>query len=180
MKKLTKATLAGALGVVLLAGGTTFALWNDSATVNGGTVNSGTLALTPSETGTWNDLSSGTPQEITDISAFLIVPGDEIQFTSSYTVRASGDNLTATIDVSDPVDAAGDAELVAATTVTQRFTDESGTPVADRVITSANNGDVITVTVNIVFDSTTEGTLAQGQTLNLADLTVTLAQTTTP
>ncbi|NJC24391.1 alternate signal-mediated exported protein [Arthrobacter pigmenti] len=180
MKKLTGATIAGAAGIVLLAGGTTFALWSDSETVDAGTVQSGTLAITPSGTGTWNDISTGTPEDITDISTFLIVPGDTIEYTNSYTVGASGDNLTADLALSTPVDATGDAELVAATTVTQSFTDELGAPVVGGAITSANDGDVITATVTIEFDAATTGTTAQGQALDLSDLTVSLTQTTTP
>lgn len=175
MKKLTKATIAGALGVVLLAGGTTFALWSDSATVNGGSVTSGTLALTPSGTPAWTDLSDDST--IDDITSFLIVPGDTIEYTASFVVDASGDNLSATLDVSDPVDATGDAELLAATTVTQSFTDAGGAPVVDGAITSENDGDVINVTVRIEFDEATSGTTAQDETLDLNDLTVTLTQT---
>ena len=174
MKKLTKATIAGALGVVLLAGGTTFALWSDSATVNGGSVKSGTLALTPNGTPAWTDLSDGSP---IDIASFLIVPGDTIEYTASFVVDASGTNLTATLDVSDPVAATGDADLLANTTVTQSFTDATGATVVDGAITSANDGDEINVTVTIAFDEATSGTTAQGETLNLNDLTVTLTQT---
>lgn len=175
MKKVTKATIAGALGVVLLTGGTTFALWSDSANVNGGTVNSGTLALTPSGTPEWNDISTTTPVPIT-IADFLIVPGDTIEYTAAFTVDASGDNLSATLDVSDPVAATGDAALLAATTVTQTFTDVGGEPVTDGAITSADDGEVINVTVTIVFDESTPGTTAQAESINLSDMTITLQQ----
>jgi len=177
MKKITKATIAGAAGILLLAGGTTFALWSDSATVNGGSVTSGTLALEATGTPAWNDTSTATPVPIADIAAFRIVPGDTVEYTSSFTVSATGDNLTADLDVSDPVAATGDAALIAATTVTQSFTDENGDPVADGQITSDNDGDVINVTVTIAFSSATTGTTAQNETLDLSDLTVTLQQT---
>ncbi|WP_194420316.1 alternate-type signal peptide domain-containing protein [Microbacterium abyssi] len=177
MKNLTKATIAGALGVVMLAGGTTFALWSDSAGLGSSAVNSGTLALTETGTGAWTDLSDDSA--ITDISAFRIVPGDTIEYTAEFTVAASGKNLTATLDVSDPVAATGDAELLANTTVTQTFTDAAGEPVVDGDITSANNGDVIDVTVTVAFAEATGGTTAQGQALDLSALTVTLTQTTT-
>ncbi|QDE36374.1 alternate-type signal peptide domain-containing protein [Microbacterium foliorum] len=175
MRKVTKATIAGALGVVLLTGGTTFALWSDSANVNGGTVNSGTLALTPSGTPAWNDISTPTPVPIT-IADFLIVPGDTIEYTAAFTVDASGDNLSATLDVSDPVAATGDAALLAATTVTQTFTYVGGEPVTDGAITSADDGEVINVTVTIVFDESTPGTTAQAESINLSDMTITLQQ----
>ena len=175
MRKVTKATIAGALGVVLLTGGTTFALWSDSANVNGGTVNSGTLALTPSGTPAWNDISTPTPVPIT-IADFLIVPGDTIEYTAAFTVDASGDNLSATLDVSDPVAATGDAALLAATTVTQTFTYVGGEPVTDGAITSADDGEVINVTVTVVFDESTPGTTAQAESINLSDMTITLQQ----
>ncbi|MBP2436582.1 alternate-type signal peptide domain-containing protein [Microbacterium amylolyticum] len=175
MKKVTKATIAGALGVVLLTGGTTFALWSDSATVNGGTVNSGTLALTPSGDPAWNDISDSTADPIT-IEDFLIVPGDTIEYTAAFTVGASGDNLSATLGVSDPVEANGDAALLAATTVTQTFTYDDGEPVTGGAITSADDGEVINVTVTIEFDESTPGTTAQGESINLGDMTITLEQ----
>lgn len=180
MKKITKATIAGGLGIVLLAGGTTFAPWSDSATVNGGSVTSGTLALDATGAPVWNDTSSGTAVAIGDISSFRIVPGDTIEYTAAFTVDATGDNLTADLAVSDPVAATGDAELIAATEVTQTFTDADGADVVDGAITSANDGDVINVTVTIVFDEDTAGTTAQADTINLEDLTVTLTQTRTP
>lgn len=180
MKKITKATIAGGLGIVLLAGGTTFALWSDSTTVNGGSVTSGTLALDAVGTPEWNDTSSGTAVAIGDISSFLIVPGDTIEYTASFAVNATGDNLTADLTVSDPVAATGDAALLDATTVTQTFTNASGDDVENGTITSANNGDVINVTITITFDESTAGTTAQAETLDLSDLTVSLTQTRTP
>ncbi len=176
MRKEIKAAIAGALGVVLLTGGTTFALWSDSENVNGGTVNSGTLALTPSGTPAWNDISNPTTPEPITIEDFLIVPGDTIEYTAAFTVNASGDNLSATLDVSDPVAATGDAALLEATTVTQTFTDVGGEPVTDGAITSADDGEVINVTVTIVFDESTPGTTAQGESISLSDMTITLQQ----
>ena len=59
MNKLTKGAIATAAGIALLMGGAgTFALWNDSVGVNGGTVQTGTLDIDTTGTGTWKDVSS--------------------------------------------------------------------------------------------------------------------------
>lgn len=177
MRKVTKATIAGALGVVLLTGGTTFALWSDSVNVDGGAVNSGTLALEQLEqsgTPAWNDISTPDPEPITTIEDFLIVPGDTIEYTDAFTVGASGNNLSATLGVSDPVAATGGAELLDATTVTQTFTDDNGEPVTD--ITSGHDGQVINVTVTFEFDADTPDRIAQDQSIDLSDMEITLRQ----
>jgi len=86
MNKLVKGSIAGAAGVALLLGGAgTLALWNDSASINAGTVTSGVLDVATGTAGSWSpDLD-------------LIVPGDTIVYTETLDVTATGDNLNATI-----------------------------------------------------------------------------------
>ena len=103
MNKLTKAAIAGAAGLtLLLGGGTTFALWNSSAAVSGGTIIAGNLVVTPTVSngvevaGIWS-VKDGTPagRTIPVLSNFKASPGDVLVYTKSMHITASGDNLVA-------------------------------------------------------------------------------------
>ncbi|WP_104127164.1 alternate-type signal peptide domain-containing protein [Cryobacterium sp. Y57] len=103
MNKLTKAAIAGAAGLtLLLGGGTTFALWNSSAAVSGGTIIAGNLVVTPTVSngvevaGIWSvkdETAEGT--EIPVLANFKASPGDVLVYTKSMHITASGDNLVA-------------------------------------------------------------------------------------
>ncbi|GAB3267800.1 alternate-type signal peptide domain-containing protein [Arthrobacter pigmenti] len=102
MSKATKGVVAGALGIGLLAGGTTFALWSDDATIDGGTVTAGTLDLSTGGDRVWNDVSGGaaaTADNVIDPANFLIVPGDTIQLTDHLKIETKGDNIKAKLSV---------------------------------------------------------------------------------
>ena len=105
MNKLTKGAIAGAAGLtLLLGGGTTFALWNSSAEVAGGTITAGNLvvsvatdATTGAEAaGTWivkDGTQAGTAIPV--LSEFAASPGDVLVYTKKMHVLAEGDNLVA-------------------------------------------------------------------------------------
>ena len=99
MNKLLVSAIAGAAGLTLLLGGAgTFALWNSSATLPGGTITAGTLLVTDNApaNGVWR---SGTT--VIALSNYRIVPGDTLTYTKSVDITAIGDNLVATLAV-DP------------------------------------------------------------------------------
>jgi alternate signal-mediated exported protein len=158
--------------VVLMAGYGTYALWSDSETLNGGTVSSGQLAFEGATPGVWADVSDGAPGDvIADITTFQIVPGDVLTYTLTRTVRASGDNLVATL-AADPASVAGDPELLADVAVTTGVTVNGA---AAGPITEANDGQAVVATVTFTFDeaSTNE---TQLQELDLSALELTLTQ----
>lgn len=102
MGKATKGVVAGALGIGLLAGGTTFALWSDDATIDGGTITAGTLDLSTTGDRTWHDVSGGaapSADNVIDPANFLIVPGDTIQLTDHLKIETKGDNIKAKLSV---------------------------------------------------------------------------------
>src|SRR6188474_1998822 len=82
MNKLTKGTIAGAAGIALLLGGAgTFALWNDTADIAGGTISSGELSIDATTAGVWQDVSfDKTPPVVIDPATFLMVPGDTVEY----------------------------------------------------------------------------------------------------
>ena len=173
MNKLTKGTIAGAAGVLLLLGGAgTFALWNNSSSVNGGTVTSGTLFFETVEPGTWADVSTdvvGAPVPITDINAFRTVPGDILAFTNVVTVNATGNNLLADFGVTYDDTAVSDNF-----TVGVEVFDSLGAPLASPV--RITDGDNYTVVVTLSFDIDTPGIVDQNTQVDLTAIGLTLTQ----
>lgn len=170
-KPLKGAIALAAAGALLLGGAGTYALWSDSVTLDGGSINAGQLDLSVIGSGAWADISSGTPVPITDIADFLIVPGDVLTYSVSAEVRAVGDNLEATL-AADPASITSDDELLGDIDIT---TDVSidGTDVT--VITEANDEDTVDVVVTFTFDAASTN-VTQTDAINLAEFALTVDQ----
>ena len=170
-KPLRGAIALAAAGLLLLGGAGTYALWSDSVTLGGGSINAGQLDLAVTAPGAWADVSTGTPVSIANIAAFQIVPGDVLTYSLSATLRAEGDNLEATL-AANPASITGDADLLADIDIT---TDVSidGTDVT--VITEANDEDTVDVVVTFDFDEAS-GNETQLDALNLAAFALTVNQ----
>lgn len=98
-KKLT-GIVAGAAGAALLLSGATYALWSDSATVDGGTIASGNLDVAVLESA-WVDASddrTDNPHDI-DLTSFKIIPGDTIVGSFGFDVGLEGDNMLAALSL---------------------------------------------------------------------------------
>lgn len=104
MKNTTKGFLAGAAGLGLILGGSTFALWTDTEGLGSNTtLTAGNLAVgvVNSE---WRDISHdrwdrGHP--IKNIEKFRIIPGDKIQAKYGVSVGLEGDNMVAKLRLKD-------------------------------------------------------------------------------
>lgn len=93
MNKATKGAIAaGAAGILLLGGAGTFALWEDTDSIDPASISTGVLTMAVGP-GTWYDATAGTTGPITTIADFDIVPGDTITYTAPVTITAEGDNL---------------------------------------------------------------------------------------
>jgi len=173
MKKSTKGALAaGAAAALLLGGAGSLAYWTADGVITGGSVTSGHLKLDADAPGSWS--LNGTP--VADISAVLIVPGDELEFTGSYTIDAAGDNLQADVTVTG---GAASGDLAAhLTTPTVEYTVDGATATS---ITEDNDGDTLEATVSFGFPfgatANNASNVAGGLTVDLANLAVTLTQT---
>lgn len=108
MNNKTKGAIAGIAGIALLAGGTTFALWNDDVNVDGGIITAGNLDVATVGTTQWVDTSADRTDKDhnIDLTEFKIVPGDTIQGTFGIAAALQGDNLVANLGLS----LAGNAE----------------------------------------------------------------------
>lgn len=94
MKNSTKGFVAGAAGVGLLLGASTFALWSDSDSASGGTITSGNLNVNVHDNPQWEDVSGNDSTPI-NLSDFRIVPGDTLQGRYFLDVELEGDNMEA-------------------------------------------------------------------------------------
>ena len=182
MRTEVKAAIAGTVGVVLLLGGAgTLAYWEDAETIGGGSVKSGSLTLTQ-ETGqsctSWSLDSTGGSTTYTP-GTTLLVPGDSISRTCTYTVTASGAHLAATLGIEAPTFTTADA-LSSALDVTASYTLGAAAVVDGADITTADSGKVLTAAITVIFDSATSGTTAQAMTTALNDITVSLKQSVHP
>jgi alternate signal-mediated exported protein len=171
MNKLTKGMIAGAAGVVLLlGGGGTFALWNDSADIPGGTISSGELSIDATTAGVWHDVSFDTLPAVViiDPATFLMVPGDTVEYAQDVTLNATGNNLLANFGYTSTPSA-----VPAGFTVTVEVLDDGGLPVTGpiTVVDGATYSVVLTVDLPIAADNTT-----QLQDVVLDDIQLTVTQ----
>lgn len=136
MNNKTKGIAAGAAGVALLLGGTTFALWSDSEEIPGGVITSGNLDVAACSAD-WFDISADrtalaghddttpitgiTTAHAIDIATWRMVPEDEIEGNLGIQVALEGDNLVAQLDVEFNDAAAGFAELAATSSFTTSY-----------------------------------------------------------
>ncbi|WP_440711475.1 alternate-type signal peptide domain-containing protein [Herbiconiux sp. YIM B11900] len=187
MNKLTKAAIAGAAGIALLLGGAgTFAFWNSSAAISGGTITAGDLKVVNDGTaGVWKDQANNT----INIATYKIVPGDVLTYTDDLTVTAVGNHLTATLamgtqSVTAATAGAADVALAGALTDTAVLT-ATGTGITGTGPTYTVNASaapvtsVVTVVATLTFPAGTAGQYNDAKTgaVNLSNFNVTLTQT---
>lgn len=172
MNRSSKATLAGGLAVVLLAGGaTTFARWYSEQELTVTSVESGELKLnTVPESDAWT---------INGDSAYvgttLIVPGDVVTYSTDVTTTIRGQNLEATLE------AEFKGEAPEGLIVDVVVKDEHDAIV--ETLSQDHNGDVFTAEVTIEFpeyEGDVEGEMwnqeLQGTEFTMQDLVLNLEQ----
>ena len=158
--KRRNALLAAGAAAVLLLGGSTYALWSATSSVDGGEITAGDLDLKADEAGYWDvsddradveaievttpDVVSGSGVAITldgvegheiDPGTWRIVPGDTVLITIPYTMVLEGDNLVAklTLNAEDLIEDSGFDPyfLKLAEDITYSLYDADGNVVAD-------------------------------------------------
>lgn len=180
MKKSTKGAIAaGAAAVLLLGGAGTLAYWSDSATVPGGSVNTGELALSDGDCDTaWTYAASNSAQPGQPVTN--IVPGDTIAKECTFTITAEGDNLEAELTAPDTVSfaPAPAASTLDADVAVSYVVGDAGD--VDTVITEANDGETVTATITVTFPFGDETAVNANDTQNLlvtlGNITVDLEQ----
>ncbi|MDV8055840.1 MULTISPECIES: alternate-type signal peptide domain-containing protein [unclassified Rhodococcus (in: high G+C Gram-positive bacteria)] len=191
MNKATKGAIAaGAAAVLLLGGLGSYALWQDTETVAGGTINSGELNFAPTgDPGVWTDVSDDIGGDVTigpDPSGYLIVPGDVLTYDTTYDVNFAGENLEATITANfsqvaaaGTTPTAGSTQLAAALAASAQVSVGTGVPLPNGAAVElplTTSPQEITVKVTLVFNEATTGLIAQNGSVNLNAFTLTLDQ----
>jgi alternate signal-mediated exported protein len=173
MNKLVKGSIAGAAGIALLLGGLgSFALWTDSTTVTAGAVSSGELRIVkPETTGAWKFTNGPTLSNTS-----VIVPGDTVTYTDTFTVKAKGDRLRAKLTVN-----AGElvSTISGATAASSFVVMGEGAvvdPVNKNVYTFGHGTYEVIVKVTVKFSAETTGLTGQNQTFTPDAVTVSLEQ----
>lgn len=190
MNKLLVSAIAGAAGLTLLLGGAgTFALWNSSATLPGGTITAGTLLVSDSAptSGVWKSNTT-----VITLSNYRIVPGDTLTYTKTVDITATGDNLVATLAVDPatiaPTSTANTADVRLAAYITKNAVlaitgaGITGTSPNFTITPTATgvSARTATVTVTLVFPKNPTAGFendAKLGSVNLGALAVTLLQT---
>ncbi|MGD8193193.1 alternate-type signal peptide domain-containing protein [Herbiconiux sp. P18] len=189
MNKLAKGAIAGAAGVALLLGGAgTFAFWNSSAEVSGGTITAGNLLISNADgPGSWTDQNGAA----VSIATYRIVPGDTLTYTDDLAVTVQGNNLVATLGlgegsiapavVGDPEDVALAAYLSRSAALTATGTGISGaSPTYTITAGAAGVSQTVRVAVTLRFPNSAtpgfENSMKLGA-VSLSNLTLTLNQT---
>jgi alternate signal-mediated exported protein len=190
------AIAAGAATVLLLGGLGTFALWNDSQSIDAGTVGSGRLALdTTGMDGNWylyvagdDDPGDYDPQDAIDIDTYTVVPGDELIFVATgIELDAEGGELYFTVSttlagadsdgftVTDP-ELFGDDGLGGSTPATDgEFAGvDEDTPVYSIVAADGVLTEEFDATVRVSFDA--DDTDYQNADLDLSDAAIEVQQ----
>lgn len=163
-----------------MGGAGSLAYWTATGTANGGSITSGSLSLTDGKCDTAWTYADGAAA---GTEANLIVPGDSITKTCTFTVGASGDHLTASLTAPESLpyikgsDAKTDSFTVASTYSIDRS--KPATLVNGDVLTSADDGKSITAkfVVTMPYGSTSvNANDTQKLTATLDELAVTLTQ----
>lgn len=171
MKNSFKAVLATSAAAFLLVGGAgTLAYWESSDTAAAADITAGTLKLTDPKVGGWK-LNGET---VADPAAVRVVPGDELDWSGSFVIQASGDNLEGTLTVTGGNE--GEGGLSPHVETTTSWTLDGATHTGP--VTAAHDGDVIAVTIDITFPfGEAVDNTSQALALDLTDISVNLKQT---
>jgi alternate signal-mediated exported protein len=165
MKKTTKGALAAAAaGTLLLGGAGTYAFWTSSATVNGGSISSGSLTLTdvtcPSG---WTHTENSDPVS-------LIVPGDNITKHCSGTLTLVGEHIGATVGLTAASVSSLNGSLGSEVTADAVMTSPSATIDAPGVYP-------VGIDITVDFPDTVTSVSSQSSSAALNALTLTATQT---
>ena len=186
-KSVKGAAAAAAAGVLLLGGAGSLAYWTATGTVAGGTINSGELALTNADCdpGDLDPNNNSLPDDSVwmldgealafDTATQKIVPGDVLTKICTYDITASGDHLTADLEVSPTTYGIGnDDDLSDALVVVPTY--KVGATLGQLTITDLDDTEVLEVTVEVTFTEGVEDNTTQDLSAVLDDITITATQ----
>lgn len=190
--RLAKTIVSSILGLSLVVGGSTYALWSATDTsTTGSSITTGDLQVTASTPQNWFDVSdSNNPTEITDLTKYRLTPGDTIKLRQDLNVVVVGDNISGIIEAKIPnqtLSAAlmGQAKftlslfnkddlLLGSITPTTNTSDSLALEVGELPRTAAE-GEAYRIELSVELPSSSDNTTAT-QTISLDDMQITLRQ----
>jgi len=154
--KRRNAVIAAVAGAALLLGGSTYALWQASADLDGGTITAGQLAITAGDTNPAWDISEDRTdgkttapggyqahviESIDPETGWRMVPGDRVAMAFPFEITLRGDNLVAQLsidaDFSDVVQTTAPADV----TIRYRLFDEDWNALMDEADLPTGQGN---------------------------------------
>lgn len=178
MNKMMKGSIAGATGIALLMGGFgTYALWSDSEQLAQNGVQSGDLTI-DTVAGSYDDANTAAANDWN--ASDLMVPGDKVTYTQTFTVSGSGKNLKGTIKLNAlPMSPNGfstltrDVDVVASGAGAATITKNNAT---DFSFAAPFGSATLTATVTYVLPASTTGTTDQLKSATTPASTFTISQ----
>ena len=170
MRTIWKSAAAGAAGLLLgtaLVGGSTGALWADTADATAGTITTGNLQLIVGQW-QWQTLPADQPEDIAEPSEFPIRKGDRIHISRTHTAHLTGDNMRAVLDLGA---SATPTEGFSVTYSVSGGADQGPTPIDQASSIPVQDGQTLTVTIEAIA-------LEDGYPLTLPDQRPLLRQVT--
>ena len=147
MNKMAKGALATGVGVaLLLGGGGTLAVWNQTQSANAGQIAAGDLQLTIKKAGEWKN-AYGTVVDLdptNNVADYTVVPGDILTYSQIMDVKLTGDQMKAklTLDGSFSNGGFGPNDVTIGEVVVKE--DKAGaTQILGQQLTPANSGTVV-------------------------------------
>ena len=176
--KMINGSVAGATGIVLLLGGFgTYALWTDSESTPSSTINSGVLDIAAGAA-LWEDASPDATSTSWTPGTDLVVPGDVIEQTQTFTVSGTGKNLAGEVTFDEgALTSAFGAYLTVDVVVTSDNAGVVNTSGNDFAFSDPFGTADLTAVVTYTFDSATPDQVAQNASAALAASTLTISQT---
>jgi len=190
--KMTKVVTASALGLALLAGGSTYALWSAQATANTeAAITTGDLQVTASAPQGWSDVTNAAaPKVITDLADYRLAPGSTVQLKQDINTVVVGDNISGILTVKVPNTTTGAA--LAQSVFKLAVFDKDNVKIADVTADSLNSdgtltalvegldqtdpaGEALHVELTVALPETADNA-TKLQKINLSDMEITLNQ----
>lgn len=190
-RRTSKAIVASALGLTLLLGGSTYALWSATDTANtSATVSTGDLKVTAASVQSWSDITEPASPVAIDLASYKLTPGDTIQLKQDLNVIVVGDNISGILEVHVPNNTLS-APLMAQAQFSLSLLNKSGLEIGS--LTAATNtsgslalttpnlaptaaaGELYTVKLSVTLPKASDNA-TQIQVASLGDMSITLTQ----
>lgn len=155
MNKMAKGALATGVGVALLmGGGGSLAIWNQTQAANAGQIAAGDLELT-TQAGVWKN-AAGKVVDLdpnNTVADYKVVPGDVLTYTQTMDVKLTGDLMQAKLSIQNVPTSSFVADNVTIDNVVLK--DASGKDLQNAILTPATAGKV-TASAKFTFKSSTD------------------------